>query len=156
MSLPFSSLIWAERSSHCTVSNGSATSAGQNWASIFRPFESSRRTSILEPLRVVAGERVETALAMRKLLLDWKRLPNPSSRHPAILNRIPLNKDRNQQPPGAEKLAPKEQAPQGECLSWHTTYCGSRQLLPQPVVVRREFNDSRLRVNSFQKWGVNH
>ena len=34
---PFSSLMAAVRSSHSTVSNGSATSVGQNWASIERP-----------------------------------------------------------------------------------------------------------------------
>ena len=40
ISLPFSPLIWALRTSQSTVENRSATSVGQNWASIFsRPWK---------------------------------------------------------------------------------------------------------------------
>src|SRR5688500_2201095 len=57
ISLPLSSLIWAERNSHCTESNGSASSGGQNSAAIERPFDSSRRPSGF----VLRGERVREA-----------------------------------------------------------------------------------------------
>src|SRR5262245_41630555 len=82
---------------------------------------------------------------MRQLLLREQKAAKKAAIFPWILNRIPLNKAGNQRPPNGDNSTTTRR---GGCPPWHTRYSGSRLLLPQPVVVRREFNNSKSSVNS--------
>src|SRR4029450_12739213 len=141
-SLPVSSLIWADRSSHWTESNGSASSVGQNWASIFRPLDNSRRPSILE-CRALASARAESGrergavtVAIRQLLAAKR---GPRNRGPSFL----LQQTNSDQMSGSRAASLGEFPPSSHNIrqvrrgsekpsTYHILYV--RHLLLQPVV----------------------